>query len=319
MNLSLMPRQSAKAPPPKLTLHCPKALPIEHVVSEGRLFITPALAAQLLASANYERQRPVKAPHVAFLADEMRRGSFLSGTQIAFARLGEKLVLVNGQHRLNAQVQADEGVEYQVLIHDVGSADAVHALYYRHDRGGRARTEAEVLASVGVAEQYGLAKTLARSVFQAQPLISNRFLRLTYADDPTLRNDDLRLEACKPWWPIAAQYQAMIADAPHTVAKRLTSSQALAVALVTIKHQPEKAAAFWTGLAKDDGLRRNDPRKALLIDFGNREWGRKSSDGCVATSLAWNAFFSGRPLSQIKIVNGAGVRILGTPFDGRGR
>ena len=109
----------------------------------------------------------------------------------------------------------------------------------------------------------------------------------------------------------------MIAAAPSAVHKRLVSSQAVAVALVTIKHQREKAEAFWTGLAKDDGLRRNDPRKALLIDFGNREWGRKSSDGCVSTSLAWNAYFSGRALSQIKIVNGAGVRILGTPFDGR--
>jgi hypothetical protein len=316
MTISLLQRQAPRPAAPILDIEpAPDAL--DYRIQEGRLDVTPQLARLILAHANYERQRPVKAQHVAFLADEMRRGSFLPGTQIAFARMGRRLILVNGQHRLTAQNVSDESVQYQVVIHDVATADAVHALYYRHDRGGRARSEAEVLASVGVADQFGLKKTLARSVFQAQPLIANRFLRPSFNNDPTLRNDDLRLEACKPWWPVAAEYQAMIKDAPNAVYKRLVSSQAVAVALVTIKHQPERAALFWTGLAKDDGLRRNDPRKALLIDFGNREWGRKSSDGCVSTSIAWNAFYTGRPLTLVKIVNGAGVRIAGTPFDGR--
>lgn len=292
-------------------------VPPNSEIREGRLVVTAQMARQILAENNYDRQRPVRAPHVAFLADEMRRGNFVPGSQIAFARLGGRLILVNGQHRMTAQVACNGTVEYQVLVQDASNMEDVSRYYYRQDRGQRVRSDAEVLAAVGVAQTYGLSATVARSVFQAVPLISNRFLRPSISEDPTLRNDDLRLEACRPWWEVAEAYQYIIKAAPRLVHKKLTSSQALAVGLVTLKHQPEKARLFWEGISKDDGLRRGDPRKALLIDFTNREWGRKSSDGAVVTSLAWNAFFTGRPLSLVKIVNGASVRILGTPYDGR--
>jgi hypothetical protein len=281
------------------------------------MVVTPALAQRVIEEVNYKGQRQLAASHVAFLADEMRRGTFRAGTQIAFGRLGRDLHLVNGQHRMHALVQSGEDIEFQILIEDATDAEDLAALWCTFDRGGRNRSDAQVLAAHGISDRYGLSKTVARSIWQAQPLIANRFLRPSFQDDPTLRNDDLRMEGCKPWWEIGATYERLIEKAPSVVWKKLASSQAVAVALVTLKYQPTKAAEFWRGIASDDGLRRNDPRKALLIDFGNREWGRKSSDGCVSTSLAWNAFFTSRALSQIKIVNGAAVRIAGTPFDGR--
>lgn len=294
----------------------PPAGPAALDICEGRMSVTPAMARQMLAENNYDRQRPARAPHVAFLADEMRRGNFLGGSQIAFARLNGRLILVNGQHRMTAQVASNATVEYQVLIQDAHDAEDVSRYYYRQDRGQRVRSDSEVLAAVGVAQTYGLTATIARSVFQAAPLIENRFRRPSIHEDPTLRNDDLRLEACRPWWEVAEAYQYIIKAAPRLAFKKLVSSQALAVALVTLKHQPAKARAFWEGIAKDDGLHRGDARKALLIDFGNREWARNSSDGAIATSLAWNAYFADRTLSWIKFGSGP-VRIAGTPYDGR--
>jgi hypothetical protein len=291
------------------------ALDVE--IKEGRLQITPAVARRILLENNYERQRKVRDAHVAFLADEMRRGSFSPGSQLAFARYAGKLILTNGQHRLNAQVESAETVEYQIIIHDAANAADIHRHYYRQDRGGRARSDSEVLASIGVAARYGLSTTMARSVFQAQPLIANKFVRPSMISDPTLRNDDLRIQNCKPWWPLAATYQGLISVAPASIRKRLTNSQALAVALLTLKYQPARAALFWAGIAQDDGLRRDDPRKALLIDLGSREWGRKSSDGSVSTSVAWNAFFEDRPLKLVKVYADYAIRIAGTPFDGR--
>lgn len=288
-------------------------------IGEGRLKVTPALARRILTLHNYERQRPLKHTHVSFLADEMRRGSFLAGTQIAFAKHKDRLILVNGQHRLNAQIESAETVEYQVIIHTAETAADVHRHYYRHDRGGKARSDSEVLASVGIAERFNLSATLTRAVFHAQPLIANGFTRPNHMENVTLRNDDLRLDGCKPWWSSAETFQGLVAPAPASVRKRLYSSQAVAVALVTLKYQPEKAAEFWSGLAKDDGLRRDDPRKALLIDLGAREWFRKSADGSRSTSTAWNAFYQDRPLRRIHIVDGSPVRIAGTPYDGRRR
>lgn len=286
---------------------------------EGRVSITPMVARRILAEHNYSRQRPVRAPHVSFLVDEMRRGNFVSGTQIAFARRNNTLVLVNGQHRLTAQALSEATMEYQVLIQEAVDDEDIARFYYRQDRGGRARSDAEVLAAIGVAEKHGLTATVARSVFQAIPLIENKFQRPSIHTDPTLRNDDLRLDACRPWWPFAESFEYIIKAAPRLVYKKLSSSQAMAVALVTMRYQPERARVFWEGVSKDDGLRRSDPRKALLIDFGNREWARKSSEGAVVTSIAWNAFFSGRELTQIKVHATTPVRILGTPYDGKVR
>jgi len=46
-----------------------------HTIHEGRLVVTPAFAARVLAELNYAAQRPVAPLHVAFLADHMRRGA----------------------------------------------------------------------------------------------------------------------------------------------------------------------------------------------------------------------------------------------------
>jgi hypothetical protein len=174
------------------------------------LVVTPALARRILVEYNYERQRAIRRPHVLFLADEMRRGNFTPGSQIAFAEHRGKLILTNGQHRLNAQIECQETVEYQVLVQPAANAADVNRLYYRQDRGGRSRTEAEVLLAVGVAQRYGLTATMARAVFQAQPMIANNFQRVSVHADPTLRNDDLRLEGCRSWWAMAATYGHMI-------------------------------------------------------------------------------------------------------------
>lgn len=281
------------------------------------MVVGSALAQRILEDANYDGQRPLGQPHVAFLANHMRRNTFRRGTQLGFALIDGHLVLTNGQHRLNAIVQSGAEVEFQVLIEPAKNAQELAAIYYSHDRGARHRSDAEVLAAVGVADRFGLSRSAARSIFQAQPLISNRFVRPSYLDDPSIRNDDIRLEACKNWWAIGAKYEALLEGAPGAVRKRLLQSQAVAVALVILKYQEAVATDFWRGVAGDDGLRRDDPRKALLIDLPTREWARKSSDGCVAVATAWNAFFERRPLKMVKVGVGATVRIVGTPYDGR--
>lgn len=315
-NMSVAPLfAKTKTPLPPPVAVDREALEVE--IKEGRLTVTPALARRILVEFNYERQRAVRRPHVLFLADEMRRGNFVSGSQLAFASYRGKLILTNGQHRLNAQIESQETVEYQVLVQTAENVADVNRLYYRQDRGGRGRTDAEVLVSVAVAERYGMTATMARATFLAQPLIAKNFARPSIHDDPGLRNDDLRLDGCRPWWPIAATYGRIIAPSPRLVRRKLESVQGVAVGLVTLKYQPEKASDFWAGVANDDGLRRDDPRKALLIDLASREWSRGSLEGAVAIATAWNAWFADRPLKSVHIYTDASVRINGTPYDGR--
>lgn len=294
----------------------PRPQPV-HSLTEGRLLVTPAIAETILTEQNYPGQRRVRANHVSALAAAMRRKAFLPGGQIAFARVGRKLYLINGQHRLNAVIESGRSVEFQVMIVDCRSEDDVARHYYTFDRLATGRSDADVLSAVGICERHTISPTMARGVWQAVPLIEHGFVRVNYAHDPERRDDDRRLGLCDPWWPYAAQLEAILALAPGAVRKRLMNAQSVAVALVILRDQPKAATDFLTGLAKDDGLRRDDPRKALLIDMVGRAWRRQSLDGCLTMAYAWNAFFLNRPLQQLKVLQNSRFRLEGTAFDGR--
>lgn len=284
-----------------------------HNIKEGRLVVTPTFAGKVLECNNYERQRPVSATHVAFLAEHMRRGTFRPGTQLAFARLGDHLILTNGQHRLQAVVDSGRPAEFQILIQDMDTPEQVAAAYYTFDRGGRARCDADVLESAGICDRFGIPKQFARAVFQGYPLLSGKFHRSNYLTDATSRNDDVRLAGLESWWPHAAAFYRHLEGAPRWARARLFSGQGVAVGAVTIKYQPKAAETFWHGLAEDDGLAKGDPRKTLLADMAGRPWGRRGVDGCIVIASAWNAFFEGRPLSHIKVHGNSAVRLAGTP------
>ena len=94
-------------------------LPLHTVLREGRKVIGPALAERILSEAHYDGQRKTYDHHVTLLADMMRRGKWSTGSQIAFARLGDALFLVNGRHRMRAVSASLRDIEFQVLIVDV--------------------------------------------------------------------------------------------------------------------------------------------------------------------------------------------------------
>lgn len=292
---------------------------LEHIIREGRLRIGPELAQRILSEALYKNQRKVYRHHVVLLADDMRRKRWTAGSQICFVLFHGRLYLVNGQHRLHAVIESGEEIEFQILIEAADDEAQLAAIYYRFDRKQRARTTAEVLNAAGVAERFGLSKTAAKATFEAAGLISNGFRRANYQQDPLkARSDDLRLDAARAWWEFGAEYDRLIEPADKVTKGKLFSSGVVAVALVTLKYQQERAVSFWGGLAEDDGLRSGDPRKTLRRDLLNRSLSSGSPITPVQVpALAWNAFYAGRSLKIIKVYDEAAVRIAGTPFDGR--
>jgi hypothetical protein len=310
------PEPAGSIPPERNTSMLAK---VEPLINEGRVVVDPQMAATVLTTMNYPGQRKLRSGHVAALAAAMRRKAFTPGGQIAFARIGKSLQLINGQHRLSAVIEAGRDIEFQVLIVDCKNHAEVAKHYYSFDRLSTARSDADVLSAVGIPERWQISPTMARAVWQCVPIIEHGFERVNHAADPDRRDDDRRLSLCSQWWPVANRLEAIVSVAPAVVRKRLVSAQAVAVALVILKEQPEEAEAFLSGIASDDGLRRDDPRKALLIDMAGRQWRRHSLDGCLTMAYAWNAFFLRRPLSQLKVVQNARFRLEGTSYDGRGR
>lgn len=108
----------------------------------------------------------------------------------------------------------------------------------------------------------------------------------------------------------------MTANVPKGGKSKLYASGVMAVALVTLRHQPAKAVQFWRGIADDDGLRKGDPRKTLLQDFESRRVNYGTHLQRIIPSItAWNAFYEGRNISIIRVSESSQVLVSGTPIN----
>lgn len=293
-------------------------LSLQHVIREGRVTIGPDLAAWILKDAAFAGQRKSAKHHVKLLAHQMADGRWSAGSQLAFCELDGALYLTNGKHRMNAVVTAGIAQEFQVLITHCRSMAEVEADYHRHDTAARKRSTSEIIGSTQMGRDSGLPKGLMASLYAAAPMLNAGLEFRHYMADPISRDVSAKISAAAGWLPEARRYAELTAPANSIVRQKLFNVGVLAVALTTIRHQPHIAADFWLGLAKDDGLRRTDPRKTLLLDLASRNTGMGSARARILpTAVAWNAFFEARPLHHIKVMDSTPLRIAGTPVNER--
>lgn len=297
--------------------------PWESDIREGRVLITPELAQKIVSEANYDRQRPVDQRDVSVYAEMMRRGLWDLTDPISFARFNGNLVLVNGQHRCHAVIAYGRPVEFRVAINDCATEADLKALFYRFDTVMRRRTAHQVLSAIDLAAEHKVSKSTAIATYRAIGIIANGF---TTPSNYTVKSDvaaklkivDLRVEACTPWWPAAQQIEDAMKRALPELRPRLLRATTFAVALLTMRYQPARATEFWRGVAENDGLKRADVRHLFVRDLLGRDVSTGVNDqGILTASIAWNAWFEGRPLKIIKVAEGMGIRIAGTPVGGR--
>lgn len=288
-------------------------------IGEGFCKLSASQMNVVLRECHFEHQRRVIKDQVSVLADIMSRGQWRPKDQIDFAALGDRLILVNGYHRANAQVATGKTIEWSIVIHKCQTEDDVRTLYYTYDTNNQARGARQILNGVGFAEENGLTKDFANALFNAVPVIASGFRVGRHARDLlTSRVMDRRLDLASEYVDATQLLQKVINDAPAPVKRKMRNAGTFAVALVTAKYQPEKAIEFWGGAAANDGLRRGDPRQTLVNDMLSRSMNSGSqSQSVVAPTLAWNAFYAGRELRIIKVYDAARIVIAGTPFDGR--
>lgn len=285
------------------------------IATGGRLTITPPGAMQILSSMNYDKQRRIDRGHVSTLAEEMRRGLFFGGTQLAFGRLpDDSLHLVNGQHRLQALCEANASVEFQILVVPCANEQELKALYYRFDTVVRRRSGAVIRKTMGFAEEWGIGAQVAGGVWEAGPIILHRLKSLPGGlFEPSLRTPDGRLDAIIPFKLQAKQFNDAIAKATSARRRRLTNAGVVAVALLTLRDQSEKAIPFWTGVAENDGLRQGDPRLALLEYFGNATLLTPNVSISICRN-AWNNWFRCKKVRYLKATETDDVTLLGVRF-----
>lgn len=289
---------------------------ISGILEEGRFVISPNIASQILARFNYQNQRRVEKTHVAKLAVEMKNGVWTPGSQLAFGVMPDRVVhLVNGQHRLHAVIEAGATIEFQILLVPVKTEAELHSLYTRFDTVQRGRSDAMVMRATGIAENYGISKEASVHAFKAGICIASGFKVIHGAHrDPAFGTPDGKLDAIEQWWPVVKQYDGIIKSARGKIKRRFLNAQVMAVALVTLRYQPLRAEEFWSGVAKDDGLRKGDPRKAMLTVLEDYNFKDNTDAAMIYTAHCWDAWFQRRSIQYVKNASGSVCAPLGTPF-----
>jgi len=287
------------------------------LVREGMVKWTSVEASIVLNECRYEKQdRDLTAQgrdHVQVLADIMRRDKWRRGEALDFAKLGSKLVLLNGHHRLTAQSFAGVTVEWSIVIHSVRDDDEVSALFYSFDTNVRKRSAGTILDAYNMSELLGVSKVSAKALFNAAPLLMTNFDFARISEDViSNRVIDRRVELMKAYQKECQLLDAAIDGARSKLKQRLTTAGAFAVALTTFRYQKDRAVPFWHGVAENDGLIKGDPRHAYISTVTDATTkGTLESTARVAAS-AWNAFYDGRTIGYLKPTR-AGFRIAGTP------
>lgn len=293
------------------------------LLHDGFVRLSAHDAGLLIERCRYERQtRDLTSggkKHVRVLTDIMQRGAWRPKDKLDFAKVDGKYIVINGHHRLTAQAASGVDIEWTVVIHECADATAVADLYYSFDTNLRIRSNHNILAATGVAEEMGLASMAAEALYRAVPLIEANFDFGLAARDPVIdRVIDRRLERMRAFQREALAFDKAIEHAPAVLKKRLRGQGPMAVAMMAFKHQPDHAAEFWSGLAENDGLRKGDARHTYLrlLNSDGGAGGATAEVGARAAATAWNAFFEGRQIMIIKSAGGK-IRIAGTPIRGR--
>lgn len=256
--------------------------------------------------------------HISVLADIMKRDQWLPYDKIDFAKLNGRLWLVNGTHRAFAQLKSGKTLDWTIVVHNVADETELRSLFYRFDTNVRARTSNQVLVAAGFDEEHDIPRQVATAVYGAMVVIAQGFkVSKATRDHIFSRVADRRLAAAGAWAKEAKLFAECVKGADTKIKRKLLRSGVAAVALVTLRYQKEMAINFWTGVAENDGLKKQDPRRTLVMDLLNRDMGSGLQvQSCIVPALAWNSWFTGSSRSIIKVTDSTRLIILGTPFDG---
>lgn len=292
-----------------------------HACQGGPIVLAPQTAQRIVEELNFPGQRPVDRSRVQNRLLWLTTGRWSHAFSITLARLPDgRLWLVDGQHRLHAIVLHGEPVKVRIIVHDVQSEDEARALFAGFDRSDSVRTDIQMLNAAQLSARSGLSKTMTSALYKAVPFLlmglqTGRGQWQGEAFVPA-RQVESKMDALLEWVEEAKKYSADIANADSHIKRKLMGAGCMAVALMTYRYQPERAHAFWHGIACNNGLARNDPRNRLIADFAERQLNAGSAmQSVLQPALAWNAFCTGRELKILRIRDETRLSLWGTPLE----
>jgi hypothetical protein len=300
--------------------------------SVSLVMVTPDMARMWLSGRPYKGQRPLRPYHVKFLAEEMRRGHFRPTAEVAFAVEDGRHYLVNGNHTLHA-IALCEIPQLVIVMEYQSQGEEDTAFTYGAIDTNVSRTINDLFSAINLKDEVAFTATQLNFVGAAVKFINSKFRHRPIGLERTHYDDYLRL--IREYAPSAHEYIDMVAGLPQEVSKPCFRAATLSVALVTIRFSAQvlgrdRVSDFWKGVAFDDGIQSNDPRKAVhrhLLTVGmsgggsgyKRRSATQSSPSHSARTIAscFNAFVERRSLTKTLVMDAsAPIKILGSPFTG---
>lgn len=283
--------------------------------------ISAPRARQITQDLNWSRQRALNERWVEILrmAILKRELTFLSLVYAEFP--SGRQVLIDGQHRLAALGRIEGFIlPAQVTVHRVNDEDEVGALYLTYDRS-RTRTPEVGLRALGIFDETKTPEQFVRRMASGALIVNSGFNR-----SGRLRGDSLieRSRIVESWLPEIGRYHDTLSAASRETTHKLVRAAVGAVALATLREQPDQAEAFWSRVASQEMLTNDDPRYVLMQWLrGNVSAQSRGRQGmpeityCLYVAGAWNAFFEDRRLKILKVSDpSAPVRLSGTSYRG---
>lgn len=295
--------------------------------------VSPDEAATWLEKNQYIYQRPLSKRLVRAYRELMEQGEWPPATQIEFAvnlKTGQT-VLVNGQHRLHAQVESKTYQEYSIARINYTTDEELAFIYATRDIGS-VRTPVQAVRAYGIQDELGLTTWQLTTAIAATKMIGNRF---TQASSRKRNNPEMVKEVLRYRVGIDKYFEnAIVKEGYFTVIRRAPVA-ALGIVLYqyAAHHYGEKMVDDFTkgaifGLNVGDG----DPRKVAfdhliatklrsrMVDNGGRKGQGVTAEYQVRYLInCWNAYSEGRSITTTRVVgdlNGP-VTINGTPWKGK--
>lgn len=292
--------------------------------------ITPLEAARMLETMKYENQRPHRDRKVQEYATEMTNGTFRELTQIFIAVYHGQYVILDGQHRLRAVVQANLPHLFTIVEKEVDSEAELARIYSTTDIGAR-RTPSDIYGAYALAQEFGLEKSHVDRLGGAIKFMASGCLRT---------GEQVRYDAIIPLMRTYAgqmqTYRTLIeqSNTSKAISSAARRSSTVAAALLTFRFSIPKAERegkpsvmnFWTGVFTDDGLKIGDPRKAAYrhlaetrIQMGNASLGYTNTQPPYSVRYlgnCLNAYIKGESLKYSKVFDQESpLNIYGVPSD----
>ena len=260
---------------------------IENDSRDGWYDITPAIAAELRES--FDKNRPLRAFHAAWLAVEMKSGRWCPNGE-ALIIAGDRLV--NGQHRSRAaEISGATFRSYVIFLPATSSR-----VFESFDQGAR-RTGADVLSLGAVKNQKLVAAVVRALILYEEPGDRN-------ATSGTRKVGNAE---------IAARYRkdhAAFDDCASAIQKNskalkslIPASVAAFVVYMAAKQNATRAAAFLDGVVTGNNLSKTNPVLLLrkrVMEAAVSKAKLPPAEILALMTVAWRAFRDQRELKVLK-------------------